>query len=150
VTNPLLSGISFPIHTCGGGYTRTAKVETIARHEVVRTHVRVCWEKLGNGLNCGVCEKCVRTRLEFWLAGYREIPAFAGVLTADTVANILIRNKDQRRFLQDILAHPRAAIFDGNVRDALKRVARSDGGGGSRGAIGGLFRKARSALRELL
>ena len=146
VTNPLLSGISFPIHTCGAGYTRTSKVGEIAQFESVRNHVRVCWENLGTGLNCGTCEKCVRTRLMFLVAGYDEIPAFKKPLTADVVSRIRVTSDVNRNYLLSILNDPRASSLDQYIRNALERVTQRPEGRSLRAAIKNLARKARSAL----
>jgi hypothetical protein len=146
VTNPLLSGVSFPIHTCGGGYTRAEKIREISGYESVRSHIRVCWETLGSGLNCGICEKCVRTRLMFFVAGCDEIPAFPVHLTADAVSRIQIRSEVQRRYFLDILKHPRANLLDSNIRRALHRVTQQSGSKGFRTLIRSALRRARSAM----
>jgi hypothetical protein len=147
VTNPLLSGLSFPIQACGGGSSRVCKVGEIARFESVRSHIRVCWANLGSGLNCGFCDKCVRTRLEFSVAGLHEIPAFPGRLTADMVSRLRITKEDQRRFLLAILNHPGASLLDGKIHQALKRVVNSGKSTGLRGAIGDIVKTHWSALR---
>jgi hypothetical protein len=146
VTNPLLSGISFPIYTCGGGYTRISKVQEIARSGPVRGHIRVCWENLGSGLNCGICEKCVRTRLMFFLAGHAEIPAFAVPLNPDLLSRIRVTSEVNRNYLLSILNDPRALSLDSEVRRALRRVTRKGKGKGMRTIIGAIARKVRSAL----
>jgi hypothetical protein len=148
VTNPLLSGISFPIQSCGGGSGRVSKVGEIARFKSVRSHIRVCWANLGSGLNCGICEKCVRTRLEFAVAGFHDIPAFPGRLTADMVSRIRIDQKHHRPFFLAILSHPGAALLDRDVHKALERVANSGNGTGFLDAIGKIAGKYSSALRR--
>jgi hypothetical protein len=35
----------------------------IAQDACVRKYLRVCWEYRNTGINCGVCEKCIRTML---------------------------------------------------------------------------------------
>ena len=147
VTNPLLSGISFPIQSCGGGSSRVSKVGEIGRFESVRSHIRVCWANLGSGLNCGICEKCVRTRLEFAVAGWNDIPAFPGVLTAELVSRIRIKKEDQRCFLRAVLNNPGASLLDGKVHRALKRAVNSGNSTGLRGAIGDIVKARWSALR---
>lgn len=56
----------------GEGVLRCEKAATIAEWPLARKHLRVCWKNTGDGLNCGVCEKCVRTQLEFFAAGQLE------------------------------------------------------------------------------
>jgi hypothetical protein len=40
---------------------RIDRVRAIAADPLVQRHLRVCWQNLGTELNCGRCEKCVRT-----------------------------------------------------------------------------------------
>ena len=43
--------------------TRLQKVEAIAQWEIALRTMRVCWENRGSNLNCGRCEKCLRTMI---------------------------------------------------------------------------------------
>ena len=63
ITNQFLSGGSFTFVTEGGGFTRTERVKAISKHPQIAKRLRVCWQ--GNGTNCGRCEKCTRTKLNF-------------------------------------------------------------------------------------
>ena len=121
VTNPLLSGISFPIRACGGGYTRTEKASLIGKWDSVRKHIRVCWERPDLGGNCGECEKCVRTQLNFLAAGYGPIEAFGATLTSARVRAIGCRNEAQRRMLEDILRQHESKL-PRDIADALAEV----------------------------
>ncbi len=47
----------------GDKFWRFEKLERIADDPLVKDHLRVCWENRNDSLNCGVCEKCVRTML---------------------------------------------------------------------------------------
>jgi hypothetical protein len=49
--------------------SRFRKVAAIAGDPLVHEHLRVCWENRSSALNCGVCEKCLRTQVEFVAAG---------------------------------------------------------------------------------
>ena len=46
VTNHLLSGGGFQLHTEGGGFTRTERVRLICDHPEIAAKLRVCWEGL--------------------------------------------------------------------------------------------------------
>lgn len=48
---------------------RYARIIDIAEEPLVHQHLRVCWEYLEPGANCGRCEKCVRTLVMFAGAG---------------------------------------------------------------------------------
>lgn len=47
----------------GATHRRPEKLVAIADEPIVRQHLRVCWEHRRPGVNCGVCEKCLRTQL---------------------------------------------------------------------------------------
>ena len=108
VTNPLLSGEAFRILTVGSAYGRTAKVAQIAQNPDLVELLRVCWEGPQTGRNCGVCEKCVRTKLNFMAAGV-AIPACLGA--SPTLVEILLLEAStpvQVAFLVDIEESARA------------------------------------------
>lgn len=121
VTNPLMSGLSFPIRACGGGYTRTEKASVIGRWDSVRKHIRVCWERPEVGGNCGQCEKCVRTQLNFLAAGYSSMEAFGTPLTSEQVRAIRCTNEPQRKMLENILRQHGEKLPQ-DIADALELV----------------------------
>jgi hypothetical protein len=63
LTDPLLSCNRFRIHHDGASYRRLDKMIAVAAWPEYASHVRVCWQDDSNGLNCGHCEKCLRTAL---------------------------------------------------------------------------------------
>lgn len=60
----------------GTRFSRLAKVREIARAPHGLECLRVCPANAPGRLNCGECEKCIRTRLELLAAGVDESPAF--------------------------------------------------------------------------
>lgn len=52
--------------------SRNEKIEQISRHQEALDGLRVCWENLSEGLNCGMCEKCLRTILPLYAYGTLE------------------------------------------------------------------------------
>lgn len=69
MTDPLLSSGSFRVIHDGSGFTRTDKLKVIADWPLGIQNLRVCWEGDQLDRNCGSCEKCVRTRMNFLVAG---------------------------------------------------------------------------------
>jgi hypothetical protein len=54
-------------------FTRLEKIRVIAeRSPSSLTSLRVCWKNPGAAYNCGVCEKCLRTRMELKIVGALE------------------------------------------------------------------------------
>lgn len=49
--------------------TRLERVAAIANWEPLRGRLRVCWENNSSDLNCGFCEKCLRTHLQLYVSG---------------------------------------------------------------------------------
>jgi hypothetical protein len=77
--DPLWSSSQVEIAHCGAWLWRTQKLESILHEDLVRKHLRVCWQGRGSQPNCGVCEKCLRTMLVLAQAGQLEhFPIFGG------------------------------------------------------------------------
>ncbi|MFC1638863.1 hypothetical protein ACFL26_01160 [Patescibacteria group bacterium] len=53
----------------GAEVTRMEKVRTLAAWEPARDQLRVCWGRPGRSLNCGACEKCIRTMVALEACG---------------------------------------------------------------------------------
>jgi hypothetical protein len=49
--------------------TRLEKIRAIGAEPLVQRHLRVCWKNVANQLNCGRCEKCVRTMIDLDACG---------------------------------------------------------------------------------
>lgn len=67
--DPLWSSGSLALINDGPELSRLEKVKAIAWSPLVHRHLKVCWENGSDALNCGVCEKCVRTQAQFAAAG---------------------------------------------------------------------------------
>jgi hypothetical protein len=59
----------------GARFSRLDKVRELAAWPTALANLRVCTENPATGLNCGECEKCIRTRLELLAAGIEATPA---------------------------------------------------------------------------
>jgi len=101
VTNPLLGGGGFEFHTEGGGFTRTERVRLISERPEIAAMLRVCWEGPLTGANCGRCEKCVRTKLNF-MASRRDPLCFDGKATHAQILGVTAQNRPQLALLQEI------------------------------------------------
>lgn len=62
-TDPLWSSSRLGVVHDGDEIWRAEKLRRIASDEIVQRRLRICWEHRSEALNCGRCEKCVRTRL---------------------------------------------------------------------------------------
>ncbi len=70
--DPLWSSASLEVVHAGADVSRLGKVAAIAQHPLVRRYLRVCWEHLEPSLNCGRCEKCLRTQVMLSAVGALE------------------------------------------------------------------------------
>lgn len=104
VTNHLLGDGDFPIVCSGFGSTRTDKAAAVLEHPTVSERIRVCWEGAQLDRNCGRCEKCVRTQLNFLAAGAVP-PSCLGEPDPALVRNLQARNPIQFTHLEQIEAN---------------------------------------------
>ncbi|PWJ18118.1 hypothetical protein [Jannaschia seohaensis] len=112
LTNHLLSNSNFSIETDGSAYTRTTKVMHLSSWKAAVNNVRVCWEGPKTGRNCGKCEKCIRTILNFRACGLSLPSAFPCDVTDEQISLIKVRNNIQRDYLEDILRVARERYGD--------------------------------------
>jgi hypothetical protein len=77
--DPFFSSSALTVDHIGAEIWRADKLRTIAHEEIVRQHLRVCWENRNAEPNCCQCEKCVRTMLVLATCGQLEkYPRFHG------------------------------------------------------------------------
>ena len=75
ITDHLLSSGEFVVIHDGASHSRTEKVAQVAEWKKGMNNLRVCWQGELKDRNCGKCEKCVRTKLNF-LACNRDVPEY--------------------------------------------------------------------------
>jgi hypothetical protein len=74
ITDHLLSSDDLTVIHDGASHSRTEKVQEIQMWKAGMENLRVCWDGELKDRNCGVCEKCLRTKLNF-LALKAPIPS---------------------------------------------------------------------------
>ena len=89
-TDFLLSGDDFEIVHDGAGFSRTEKIFQIGRIDALSDNLHICWENPEQDRNCGRCEKCIRTKLNFIAAGYEFPRCFDEGLTVEQVQEFRI------------------------------------------------------------
>lgn len=90
IIDPLMSSGSFRIIHDGAGFNRSEKIKLISNWAVGIKNLRVCWAGDKKDSNCGVCEKCLRTRLNFLLAGVSNPTCFTTTLTKNSFNSIFL------------------------------------------------------------
>jgi hypothetical protein len=86
MTDPLWVREGMEIIHFGGNATRMDKISAIVDNPLVREYLNVCIPNRQDFTNCGLCEKCVRTRLtiaaEGKLADYTAFPTEPGLVAS--------------------------------------------------------------------
>ncbi|ART79892.1 hypothetical protein [Oceanisphaera avium] len=96
ITDPLLSSSSFKIVHDGAGFSRSQKIALLAKWPTGINNLRVCWTGLQRDRNCGRCEKCIRTQLNFLLAGIENPPCFSSPLTLASFKSLVLHSDGAR------------------------------------------------------
>ncbi len=87
LTDPLLSTEAMEMVVDGATTPRIDKVFELARWDYARERLRVCWRMPATGLNCGRCNKCLRTMTALWLADALDrSPTFPEPLSPEVIA----------------------------------------------------------------
>lgn len=94
----------------GSRFSRLQKVRDLARWPTGLAALRVCPACTGPRANCGVCEKCLRTRLELLAAGIEETEAFGPSVTPAEIWNTAVLESIGERviFYEDLIEPLRA------------------------------------------
>lgn len=104
VANQMIGGKAFSLVTTGAGWGRTAKARALKSNRPVLERLRVCHDSArGSKRNCGQCEKCIRTKLNFVAAGQTDLPALEDVPTVQQVRSLCADNTVTRSFFKDLL-----------------------------------------------
>jgi hypothetical protein len=125
-TDYLLSGDGFSIVHDGAAFSRTEKIAVIAKDPVATRAIKVCWEAADLSTNCGTCEKCVRTRLNFKAVGVDRPSCFTGEITPGEIRRIRFGNESQRAGFRSILAYAESHALQGDWLEAVKECLRYD------------------------
>lgn len=119
ITNPMMSGDAFRIVTAASALGRTERVARVASHPAVADQIRVCWEGPSHGWNCGVCEKCLRTKLNFIAAGAPVPASLAPAPAVREIVGLVAKEKSKILFLKEIAEAARRGSMPRSMRIAL-------------------------------
>ena len=124
ITNQMLGCGGFPIRTTGASWSRTEKASFVAANPAVLEHLRVCYERPELGGNCGECEKCIRTKLNFYALGINPVPALGQPITIAGVTSTIPSHFDFPGSISDILEKGTWPTAD-PIRSELARLVRN-------------------------
>ncbi|WP_414463421.1 hypothetical protein [Hyphomicrobium sp. DY-1] len=97
------SSSKLKIESDGGAFDRIERARYIGRYRSLIPHLHVCWAGPRTGKNCGVCPKCILTKLNFVAAGVPEPWPFPQPLTTGLISEMPLKTRWQRQFLELIL-----------------------------------------------
>lgn len=103
ITDHLLGSGEFIVMHDGASHSRTEKVAGISAWPVGISNLRVCWQGDLKDRNCGVCEKCVRTKLNFVASGAPVPSCFENANDFSPLRTIQLRNDAVRAEWKQIL-----------------------------------------------
>jgi len=127
IADHLLSSDAFIVIHDGASHTRTEKVNVISEWKVGIKNLRVCWQGDLKDRNCGKCEKCVRTKLNF-LASGNPIPSCfdKDAATGIDFKSIVIKHDGVRGAWKDIIDYAnRHGVKEAWMEEANKVIKRS-------------------------
>jgi hypothetical protein len=155
ITNQMLGCGGFAIRSTGAAWSRTEKTSAIATNPVVLDHLRVCYERPELGGNCGECEKCVRTKLNFYAIGVPSVPALGQPISIADVKRTIPSHFDFPGSIADVLAYGTWGANDpirAEVGEMVRRCKTEspDRGWGRRGRRRKFLQSARKRTRPLL
>jgi len=107
-TDYLMSGDQMTVVHDGASFSRTQKSAEILKSPIACKTLKVCWSGEDQGTNCGVCEKCIRTKLNFLAAGNASPECFSELLDISTIGSLVISNKAQLAELEGIARFAKA------------------------------------------
>jgi len=131
-TDHLLSGDGFSIVHDGAAFSRTEKIEAIARDPIATKAMKVCWSAADRSKNCGICEKCVLTRLNFKAVGIDNPSCFDGEITQDQIRLTPLDNKIYRAGFRSILDYANRRGIRGDWLKSVEKCLRYN----ERGPVG--------------
>jgi hypothetical protein len=121
ITDHLLSGDTMTIVHDGAGYSRTEKAEILLNFPFMLEGLKVCWEGSDPETNCGRCEKCLRTRLNFAASGCNDPPCFSGSFDKSMLSGLTAQTVIQVAELEGIMKFARRKRLSYPWLNALRR-----------------------------
>lgn len=128
VTNHFLSSHGVEIITDGSEFTRTEKAAVVASWPLALQKLRVCYRGEDLSCNCGVCEKCKRTRLNFLAVGVNELPCMPPLESEEELLEFTmnpVEKKEISLLLEYLDVHPlpQPSSWEAHLRAKLNTPA---------------------------
>jgi hypothetical protein len=120
--DPLYGSSSMRVFHEDGAMTRLQKLRVVAQWDVALKNLLICSDWARTELNCGRCEKCVRTMLEFIALGKLDASPFAGrSISAEIVRSTTLTSPFMESVWLDVIP-PLAAAGRNDLAQAARAV----------------------------
>ena len=151
VTDRYLSSDTFRFIADGYVHSRTDRANIIKNWKAGLENLRVCWQnKEDLSQNCGHCEKCIRTKLNFLATGISFFPAMSKQFNIDDIINDnLVSDNITLNFYKDIYNY---AIKNSSLSPEILKVLKKQIGIWDRCIFkkeNSLFKKFKKKFRSL-
>jgi hypothetical protein len=127
-TDPLWASEALRLHSCGSDLFRNDKIRSLLDEPLMHRSLRVCHEGRVE-MNCGRCEKCLRSMLVLVQAGrLKDFPVFAetGCMAEDLDRIPFLKYANSGVFYEELLEGPALSpSLDKAVRGLLERTRRT-------------------------
>lgn len=138
ITDPLFSSAEMRIEDDGTGYSRSEKAYYLSRWMEDPNSLRVCWEGPNKSENCGVCEKCTRTKMNFEANGITPPTTLGGKVEKQHIKKIrldaqvkldeyksIIRRTEQAQARPDWLPTLKKKVIYYQAKRDLKKIIKN-------------------------
>lgn len=106
-TDQYLSSKNFQFKVKGVSLSRTDRAAVIKDWSIGLNNLFVCWEGKDRNTNCGKCEKCIRTILNFKAVGVNHLGCMTREVTEHSLTDSLVRSQLTLSFYKDIAGYGR-------------------------------------------
>jgi hypothetical protein len=151
VTDWMLSSNAFQIVHDGAAFPRLDKIGEIANWEEAMQSLRVCWEGTHKDRNCGRCEKCIRTILNFRILGVGLPECFEQDVTNEQIQTIRVTSgplTEMERVLEAAKVAGLSASWVQALEICIRRNQLLNVLETSRTTLESTLKKSRMALRQ--
>ncbi len=100
--DPWLSNDTMKVISDGIEHDRTQRAEFVKDWDACLENLRVCWRNEDKSKNCGKCEKCIRTKLNFLVNGCAHLPSMPSDLTYEELSKLEIFSDVQLFYFKEI------------------------------------------------